>query len=128
MVGESQWRLHWQSPALRLSTARHEIWTHFWKSGRTSNTESIKTLDYYACVNDHLLLPLADMEPHFIDMIEHNFDVLKSNFTHAGARLRADYHIGNSRYSIFGEMQYGITLCSNHETQNHIVFSLGVHI
>lgn len=83
---------------------------------------------YHACVNDHLLLPLADMEPHFIDMIEHNFDVLKSNFTHAGARLRADYHIGNSRYSIFGEMQYGITLCSNHETQNHIVISLGVHI
>ena len=83
---------------------------------------------YHACVNDNLLLPLADMEPYFIDMIEHNFNVLKSNFTHAGARLRADYHIGNSRYSIFGEMQYGITLCSNHEIQNHIVFSLGVHI
>jgi hypothetical protein len=83
---------------------------------------------YHASVNDHLLLPLANMEPQFINMIEHNFNVLRSNFTHAGARLRADYHIGKSRYSIFGEMQYGITICSNHETQNQIIFSLGVHI
>lgn len=83
---------------------------------------------YHASVNDHLLLPLANIEPQFINMIEHNFNVLRSNFTHAGARLRADYHIGKSRYSIFGEMQYGITICSNHETQNQIIFSLGVHI
>ena len=83
---------------------------------------------YHACVNDYLLLPLASMEPHFVDMIEHNYNVLKSNFTNAGARLRADYRIGRSRYSIFGELQYDITICSNHETQNHIVVSLGVHI
>ena len=83
---------------------------------------------YHACVNDYLLLPLADMEPHFIDMIEHNYNVLKSNFTIAGARFRADYRIGNSRYAIFGELQYDITICSNHEHQNHIVVSLGVHI
>lgn len=83
---------------------------------------------YHACVNDYLLLPLASMEPHFVDMIEHNYNVLKSNFTNAGARLRADYRIGRSRYSIFGELQYDITICSNQETQNHIVVSLGVHI
>lgn len=86
------------------------------------------TGSYHACVNDYLLLPLATMEPHFTSMIEHNYNVLKSNFTHAGAQLRADYHIGRSRYSIFAQVQYGITICSNHETQNHIVFSLGVHI
>lgn len=83
---------------------------------------------YHACVNNYLLLPLADMEPHFIDMIHHNYDFLKSNFTNAGARLRADYRIGHSRYSIFGELQYDITLSSNHEHQNRIVVSLGVHI
>lgn len=83
---------------------------------------------YHACVNNHLLLPLTDMEPQFIDMISHNYNILKSNFTHAGARLRADYHIGSSRYCIFGELQYGITISSNHKHQNHIVVSLGVHI
>lgn len=83
---------------------------------------------YYACVNDNLLLPLANMEPHFIDMIEHNYNILKSNFTNAGARFRADYRVGRSRYSVFGELQYDITICSNHEYQNHIVVSLGVHI
>ena len=83
---------------------------------------------YHACVNDHLLLPLADMEQHFIDMIDHNFNVLKSNFTKAGARLRADCRVGRSRYSIFGELQYDITFCSNREHQNHIVVSLGIHI
>ena len=83
---------------------------------------------YHDCAGNQLVLPLADMEPHFITMMEHNFDVLSSNFTHAEARFRADYHIGKSRYSIFGEMQYGITICSNHETQNQIIFSLGVHI
>ena len=83
---------------------------------------------YYACVNDYLLLPLANMEPHFIDMIEHNYNVLKSNFTNVGARLRADYRVGHSRYSIFGELQYDITIVSNHEYQNHFVVSLGVHI
>ena len=83
---------------------------------------------YYACVNNNRLLPLADMEPHFIDMLEYNFNMLKSNYTNAGARLRADYRVGRSRYSIFGEMRYDITFCSRHEHQNHIVVSLGVNI
>ena len=83
---------------------------------------------YHACVNDYLLLPLANMEQHFIDMIGHNYNVLKSNFTNAGARVRADYRVGHSRYSIFGELQYDITFCSNREHQNHIVISLGIHI
>ena len=83
---------------------------------------------YHACVKNHLLLPLADMEPHFIDMIEHNYNVVKSNFTNVGASVRADYRIGNSRYAIFCELQYDITISSNHERQNHIVVSLGVHI
>ena len=84
---------------------------------------------YYACVNDFMLLPLANMEPHFVGMIEHNYNVAKSNFTNAGARLRADYRIGRSRrYSIFGQLQYGITFCSNHEHQNHVVVSIGIHI
>ena len=83
---------------------------------------------YYACVNDYLMLPLANMEPHFIDMMDHNFNVLKSDFTNAGARFRADYRVGSSRYSIFGELQYDITFCSNNEHQNHIVVSIGIHI
>ncbi len=83
---------------------------------------------YHGCTNNYLLLPLATMEPHFTRMLEHNFNVLKSNFTHAGARLRADYHIGNTRYSIFGEVQYGITISSTHEHQNNLLFSLGVNI
>jgi len=83
---------------------------------------------YHACVNDYLLLPVANMEPHFIDMMNHNFNVLKSNFTNAGARLWADYRVGGSRYSIFCELQYNITVCSGHEHQNHIGISIGVHI
>lgn len=83
---------------------------------------------YHACVNDYLLMPLADMEPHFIDMIKHNFTVLSSNYTHAGAGMRADYHIGRTRYSVFGAVRYDITVGYNRECDNSLLFSLGIYI
>lgn len=83
---------------------------------------------HYHCTAHHLLLPLALMEPHFIEMMHHNYDALRSHYTNAGARLRAYRHFKGSRYSIFGEMQYHLTLFSSHGHQNHIVVSLGVNI
>lgn len=83
---------------------------------------------YHTCVNKLLRLPLTDMEPHFINMLDHNYKILSSNFTNAGASMRADYHISHSRFSVFGEMSYDIVVSSSHGHQNHIIFTLGVNI
>jgi hypothetical protein len=75
-----------------------------------------------------MLMPLADMEPHFIDMIDYNYKFLSAHYTNVAASLKTYYHIPRSRYSLYALVSYGATLCSRDAHQHNITVSLGVNL
>jgi hypothetical protein len=83
---------------------------------------------YYGCTRRNLVIPVVDIEAHFVDMLTHNFNFLNANYTSAEARFRAYYHFGRSRYSAYAQAAYGITSCSRNEQRHSIIISLGIKI
>jgi hypothetical protein len=83
---------------------------------------------HYACTTSDMLMPLADMEPHFIDMIDYNYKFLSAHYTNVAASLKTYYHIPRSRYSLYALVSYGATLCSRDAHQHNITVSLGVNL
>ena len=95
---------------------------------RAWSITAVAATGYYGNTSRKLVLPLADMEPHFIDMLTHNFNFLSADYFTAHARLRTDYHFSRSRYSIFAEAGYGFTRCTQREYQHSLVFAIGVNL
>ena len=85
-------------------------------------------LGYYGNTGHSMVMPLADMEQHFIDMIDHNYSYLTACYTTADARFRVDYHFPNTRYSLYGEARGGMIVCSNREHQESFSFTIGINI
>lgn len=83
---------------------------------------------YCGSTNKSLTLPLANMEPHFIDMVNHNYRYLSTDYTTANVSLRTDYHLGRSRFSIYAQARYCYTHCSEREHQNNLMVSIGINL
>lgn len=88
----------------------------------------LASISYYGNLTKKLVLPLADMEPHFIEMLSHNYRFLSADYANAATHLRADYHFPKSHYSIFVEASYGYSHCWEDECQNNLTVTIGVNL
>ncbi len=84
--------------------------------------------NYRGNISKRLVLPLALMEPHFVEMLNHNYRFKSANYAIAHASLRADYHFARSRFSIFLEGGYDYTHCTEREHQNNVHFTIGINM
>ena len=79
---------------------------------------------YAASVADELSMPLADMQPAFVQMIRHSYDFGKANYADFAARVRGDFELKN--YGVFAELGGGFGHCSVGEHQLSAHLSVGV--
>lgn len=72
-------------------------------------------------------MPYADMEPHFVQMVNHNYRFLKADYTSAYAKLRADYRLAKGGVNtLFAELGAGVVFSSEKATQTDLHLTIGV--
>lgn len=81
---------------------------------------------YYANVDDHILMPFANMTASFADMIRYKYRFAKVDYRLFDAKLRADYVLPHSQIGLFAEVAGGMAFCSEKEHQTHIHVALGI--
>lgn len=73
-----------------------------------------------------MILPRADMDGYFLDMLDHNFAYLTADYTNLCADIRADYHFPQSHYGIFVRGAAGRTWVSTHEHAISLLAAIGL--
>ncbi len=102
-----------------------QIITNVSKSWSLTGTAGVS---YFGRISRNLVLPLADMEPHFIEMLNHNYRFMSADFASASMLMRADYHFARSRFSIFAQAGYCYTHSSEREHQNNLMLTIGINL
>lgn len=80
----------------------------------------------YFNTSERLSIPLANMAPHFIEMVQHKHHFATANYTDLAAAMRADLAWKKSRYGLFAEVGSQITLCSVGEQAVMLQASIGI--
>ncbi|MBR1468841.1 MAG: hypothetical protein IJ605_01820 [Prevotella sp.] len=79
---------------------------------------------YAASVDDKLTMPFADMQPVFVQMVNHTYDFRKANYADFSAMARGDFALKN--FGLFAELGSGFVHCSVGEHQLSAHVALGV--
>lgn len=90
----------------------------------TLTTEANARRDNHA--SGHLVLPYADMEPHFTLMMNHNYRYLTADYTTLSAQVRADHRLAHSHYGFFARAAAARTWCSTHAFAVDIDVAVGL--
>lgn len=80
----------------------------------------------YINTHEKMSMPQANMEPMFIQLMQHKHEFSSASYTDLGAGVRADYAWKQSRFGLFAELGGGMTLCSAGEHQTSLHSSIGI--
>ena len=81
---------------------------------------------HYISTGKKLSMPFANMEAHFIQLIQRKHDYSTANYTDLGAKVRADLAWKQTRYGLFAEVGCAVTLCSMKEHETMLQSSIGI--
>lgn len=81
---------------------------------------------HYARVSDNMVMPFANMDRKFAEMIRHKYRFAKASYTEANLHARGDYRLKSSFMGLFAEVAGGMVLCSESEQQVGIRATMGV--
>ena len=81
---------------------------------------------HYHNLSDKLTMPLANMEPRFIQLMQHKQDYATAHYTELGAKVRADLAWKESRYGLFAQLGGAVVLCSTKQHSTLLQSSIGI--
>ena len=81
---------------------------------------------HYHNLSDKLSMPLANMEPRFIQLMQHKQDYATAHYTELGAKVRADLAWKESRYGLFAQLGGAVVLCSTKQHSTLLQSSIGI--
>ena len=81
---------------------------------------------HYANVSDDIVMPYANMNAAFAQMIRYKYRFAKAGYTDFNAKVRGDYALKASSIGLFAELSGGMVLCSESERQIGASLSFGV--
>lgn len=74
----------------------------------------------------NIKMPYANMQSTIVDYINHNYKILKANYTQMQANLRTDYALRNVHVGLFSQVGVGYVLCSEDRHNVKIDVSIGI--
>lgn len=81
---------------------------------------------YYANIEDDMLMPFANMQPSFAEMIRYKYRFAKADYSLVNAKVRGDYSLPRSQFGLFAEVGGGMVFCSEKEQQSNIHVAVGI--
>lgn len=83
------------------------------------------TATYLGRTKANITMPYADMEPYFVQYVNHNFAQQKGSCVEVKAHLRTDYKLSDSRYGVFAELSGGMIANDAHTKRLGVKITLG---
>ena len=94
--------------------------------GKKSTLTCSLNASYKKNVDSEKSIPLLNTEAAAVQMLNHNYNYMKAEYTTINADIRADHTIAKSNFGIFAKLHGGITLCSENEQETMFSVALGM--
>ncbi len=128
-VGYRNHRKSYAYPERKLNCA-HAYITAQGEWSKEVSTKLALTLraeaSHYACSNNNIVMPYANMSKSIIEMINYKYRFAKASYTDAKINIRGDYNLTASPIGLFAEVTAGVTSCSESERQTVLLVTAGV--